>query len=146
MKKPSSGFTLIELTAAIAAAAMILLAAHALMMQGMRMQRRTYDIIDNQQSASAFLALAENLVTNGHIALVLPEENGWTIADCANTPLLVYNFESSSVQSGGTDIICGIDHSSVSVSDAHLFCLEFTIGSKTYKTAVYDRTEAIPPT
>jgi len=138
VKKSNAGFTLIELIAAIAAVAVLLAASAGFMLQSMRMEQRSRDTAQRQQTVRTVLAMVEKLAVGGDIRSIENIGNSWVLYSEENQPLLQYLEVDGSLRAGGS-VLMGELKSASAEMDGKLFTISIETEYGEYKTSVYCR-------
>ena len=96
MKRNNSGFTMVELLVTVAVSFIVLSAAAALLLLGLRVHKTTQKEAEEQQTVRIVLSALEELSASGKIYRVEPLSDGWQLqgkdsSGAAGAVLLRYN-------------------------------------------------------
>jgi len=138
MRKSSGGFTLIELVAAIAVSALVMLAASGFMLLGLRVQNRSNDMISEQQTVDIVFDIVAELAAGGDIVSAVESGGNLSLYDRDGDLLLEYAAGTESLAMGGSVLLEDVKSARVRVEDK-LFTLTVETGRESYETTVYCR-------
>lgn len=145
MKRNNSGFTMIELLVTIAVSFIVLSAAAALLLFGLRVHKTTQKEAEEQQTVRIVLSALEELSASGKIYRVEPLSDGWQLQSkdsngAAGAVLLWYNNGTlRSGGSGGQVLLDNLRAARVDL-DGSLVTFTFSTAAHSYNTSVFCRT------
>ena len=145
MKRNNSGFTMIELLVTIAVSFIVLSAAAALLLFGLRVHKTTQKEAEEQQTVRIVLSALEELSASGKIYRVEPLSDGWQLQSkdsngAAGAVLLWYNKGTlRSGGSGGQILLDNLRAARVDL-DGTLVTFTFSTAAHSYNTSVFCRT------
>lgn len=145
MKRNNSGFTMIELLVTIVVSFIVLSAAAALLLFGLRVHKTTQKEAEEQQTVRIVLSALEELSASGKIYRVEPLSDGWQLQGkdsngAAGAVLLRYN--NGTLRSGGSSGQILLDNLSAAQVDldGSLVTFTFSTAAHSYNTSVFCRT------
>lgn len=145
MKRNNSGFTMIELLVTIVVSFIVLSAAAALLLFGLRVHKTTQKEAEEQQTVRIVLSALEDLSASGKIYRVEPLSDGWQLqgkdsSGAAGAVLLRYN--KGTLRSGGSSGQILLDNLSAAQVDldGSLVTFTFSTAAHSYSTSVFCRT------
>lgn len=145
MKRNNSGFTMVELLVTIAVSFIVLSAAAALLLLGLRVHKTTQKEAEEQQTVRIVLSALEELSASGKIYRVEPLSDGWQLqgkdsSGAAGAVLLRYN--NGKLRSGGSSGQILLDNLSAAQVDldGSLVTFTFSTAAHSYSTSVFCRT------
>lgn len=145
MKRNNSGFTMVELLVTIAVSFIVLSAAAALLLLGLRVHKTTQKEAEEQQTVRIVLSALEELSASGRIYRVEPLSDGWQLqgkdsSGAAGAVLLRYN--NGKLRSGGSSGQILLDNLSAAQVDldGSLVTFTFSTAAHSYSTSVFCRT------
>ena len=145
MKRNNSGFTMIELLVTIVVSFIVLSAAAALLLFGLRVHKTTQKEAEEQQTVRIVLSALEELSASGKIYRVEPLSDGWQLqgkdnGGAAGAVLLRYN--KGTLRSGGSSGQILLDNLSAAQVDldGSLVTFTFSTAAHSYSTSVFCRT------
>ena len=145
MKRNNSGFTMIELLVTVAVSFIVLSAAAALLLFGLRVHKTTQKEAEEQQTVRIVLSALEELSASGKIYRVEPLSDGWQLQSkdsngAAGAVLLWYNNGTlRSGGSGGQVLLDNLRAARVDL-DGTLVTFTFSTAAHSYNTSVFCRT------
>lgn len=141
MKKSSPGFTMLELIVAIAAGALVMAAALSFFMLGTRMERRSLDTAENQQTARIVLTMTEKMAISGDIEKIDKIGESWVLYSTENKPLLQYLSADGSLRLGNSILMRNLQSATATFDENNpkLFTLTLTTEYDSFSTTVYCR-------
>lgn len=145
MKRNNSGFTMIELLVTIVVSFIVLSAAAALLLFGLRVHKTTQKEAEEQQTVRIVLSALEELSASGKIYRVEPLSDGWQLQSkdsngAAGAVLLWYNNGTlRSGGSGGQVLLDNLRAARVDL-DGSLVTFTFSTAAHSYNTSVFCRT------
>ena len=145
MKRNNSGFTMIELLVTVAVSFIVLSAAAALLLFGLRVHKTTQKEAEEQQTVRIVLSALEELSASGKIYRVEPLSDGWQLQSkdrngAAGAVLLWYNNGTlRSGGSGGQVLLDNLRAARVDL-DGSLVTFTFSTAAHSYNTSVFCRT------
>lgn len=145
MKRNNGGFTMIELLVTIAVSFIVLSAAAALLLFGLRVHKTTQKEAEEQQTVRIVLSALEELSASGKIYRVEPLSDGWQLqgknsGGAAGAVLLWYN--NGTLRSGGSSgqvLLDNLRAARVDL-DGSLVTFTFSTAAHSYNTSVFCRT------
>ena len=145
MKRNNSGFTMVELLVTVAVSFIVLSAAAALLLLGLRVHKTTQKEAEEQQTVRIVLSALEELSASGKIYRVEPLSDGWQLqgkdsSGAAGAVLLRYN--NGKLRSGGSSGQILLDNLSAAQVDldGSLVTFTFSTAAHSYSTSVFCRT------
>ena len=145
MKRNNGGFTMIELLVTIVVSFIVLSAAAALLLFGLRVHKTTQKEAEEQQTVRIVLSALEELSASGKIYRVEPLSDGWQLQSkdsngAAGAVLLWYNNGTlRSGGSGGQVLLDNLRAARVDL-DGTLVTFTFSTAAHSYNTSVFCRT------
>lgn len=145
MKRNNGGFTMIELLVTIVVSFIVLSAAAALLLFGLRVHKTTQKEAEEQQTVRIVLSALEELSASGKIYRVEPLSDGWQLQSkdsngAAGAVLLWYNNGTlRSGGSGGQVLLDNLRAARVDL-DGSLVTFTFSTAAHSYNTSVFCRT------
>ena len=145
MKRNNGGFTMIELLVTIVVSFIVLSAAAALLLFGLRVHKTTQKEAEEQQTVRIVLSALEELSASGKIYRVEPLSDGWQLQSkdsngAAGAVLLWYN--NGTLRSGGSSgqvLLDNLRAARVDL-DGTLVTFTFSTAAHSYNTSVFCRT------
>ena len=141
MKKSSPGFTMLELIVAIAVGAIVMAAALSFLLLGTRMERRSMDTAENQQTARIVLTMTEKMAISGDIKKVDKIGESWVLYSEDNKPLLQYLSADGSLRLGDSILMRNLQGATATFDENNpkLFTLTLTTEYDSFSITVYCR-------
>jgi len=146
--KHNEGFTLVELLITIVVGSIAAAAAVTVMILGLRINHRSSEIAQRQNTTRILLTVMERAVTEGTADTISRSENGWALVDQdggTSLAIMEYSHADNIIKVGGAPML---DHVAASLSlENNLLTLEVQIlddegnVEENYTTKVFSRTK-----
>lgn len=145
MKRNNSGFTMIELLVTIVVSFIVLSAATALLLFGLRVHKTTQKEAEEQQTVRIVLSALEDLSASGKIYRVEPLSDGWQLQSknsdgAAGAVLLWYNNGTLRSGTSGDQVLLDNLRGARVDLDGSLVTFTFATAAHSYSTSVFCRT------